>query len=195
MSNNKNNDSNRDWAPWNETKKWKTKSNFFQWLRGQIRKSIWQSYVPKNEFKASKLIAVTPEIRAKHNLSNQVKKVGQCVYCNNWFAASKLQVDHIEQAGKLTSEEDILPFIKSIACMKSNLCLACEPCHKIKSYSERFDISFEDAAIEKALIRYMADTSTERQKQVLRDHNKPMATEKVRRDSLRQLIKAGVDLE
>jgi len=138
--------------PWEETDAWKTRSDFFTWLRGQIRKSIWQNYPLKNEFKKDNTFPVTQEQREKYNLSGRVKKVGQCVFCKNYFPASKLQVDHIEQAGSFTTFEDLGYFIEKIACPKSNMQLGCEPCHKIKSYQDRMGISFEEAQATKQAI-------------------------------------------
>lgn len=181
-----------DWKPWEETNKWRTKAEFYTWLRGQIRKSIWQNYIPKNEFKASKLKPATEAIKNQYNLSKATKKVGECVYCNAWFPASKLEVDHIQQAGKFNSPDDIKEFIKGIACMKSNMCLTCKPCHDIKSYSERMNISFEEATAQKKAISWIAQNSTETQKSVLATYGLPHENAKDRRESAAQLFRSGV---
>lgn len=138
--------------PWNETGVWKSKSEFFTWLRGQIRKSIWQNYPLRNEFKNEECIDITEKIREDHGLSKQTKKVGKCTYCDNYFPKSKLEVDHIEQAGSIKEFSDIGSFVEGIACSKLNMTLTCKPCHKIKSYAERQAIPFHQALITKKAI-------------------------------------------
>ncbi len=148
------------WEPWRESSVWKTRAEFFTWLRGQIRKSIWQNYPPKNEFRASKMRKATEE-DYESGMSRRTKKVAQCEFCNNWFGASKLQVDHVKSAGSLRDADDIATFIMNIACMKENMRLACKPCHDVRTYAERMDISFEEARISKQVIVFSKLTTGE----------------------------------
>ncbi len=159
--------SNGEWKPWEESNVWRTKAEFFTWLRGQIRKSIWQRYPPRNEFKSENL---RPATKADYDagLSRRSKKLGKCTFCQEWFPASKLQVDHIIPAGSLRNEEDMHEFIKKIACMKENMRLTCEPCHKIVTYQERNGITFEEARMEKEVIAFSKLTPDE-QKSILKD--------------------------
>ncbi len=138
--------------PWNETDVWKNQSEFFTWLRGQIRKSIWQFYPVKNEFKNDQTFEVTNEEKQQYGLSKSTKKAGKCVFCNHYFPKSKLEVDHIEQVGSLKSFDDVSEFVSLLACSKDNMQLTCKPCHKIKSYAERHDVSFDEAKAIKGAI-------------------------------------------
>jgi hypothetical protein len=133
-----------------------TPQTFFAWLRGESRR-IWASYPLRNEFKASKLIPVQPH----HNMSNRVKRVGQCNQCNNWFAASNLEVDHINAAGGFTNWNEWLIWMTRLLCDESNLQLLCKPCHKIKSYADRLNCSFDEAATKKKIIAFKLLTQQE----------------------------------
>lgn len=141
---------NNDWKPWEESDVWKTEASFWSWLRGGLRKNLWTRYPPKNEFKQSRLRPVTQE-DFDDGISQRAKKVGDCDCCDGVFPASKLEVDHIEEAGSLGCEDDIAPFIKGLACKKSNMRLVCKPCHEIITLSSRMGVSFDEARIEKEI--------------------------------------------
>lgn len=177
---------NNKWEPWNETNVWKTKAEFFSWLRGQLRHSVWSHYPPKNEFKTSMLRKATPEDYAR-GISSRTKKVGQCVFCGEWFPASKLQVDHKVPAGSLRGADDIQGFVQRLACEKSIMGLACKPCHDIKTYSERQGISFEEARVEKQVIERMRLPKAE-QDAMLKAQGLPCGNDKMRKESWRILL-------
>jgi len=127
---------------------WKSKSAFFTYLRGQIRLT-WSRFPAKITWKNSKLVAPPQDYKGR------AKKLGQCSYCNEMFAASSLEVDHIEQAGTCNSWETAAQFLRNLLDCNDNWCLACKPCHKIKSYSEKTGLSFEDAKLQKKVIEFM----------------------------------------
>lgn len=179
-----------DWKPWEETSEWKSKAAFFTWLRGQIRKSIWQNYPPRNEMKQERLRPVTEEDFSK-GISRRCKKVGECEFCNEMFPASKLQIDHKIPAGKLSSEEDLLDFVKRIACMKENMRLTCEPCHKIHTYAEKMGISFEEASVEKQVIAF-SNIKPAKQVEILEKYGYTgilVSNAKKRKDAYREVLK------
>lgn len=179
-----------EWKPWEESSAWKSKAAFFTWLRGQIRKSIWQNYPPRNEMKQERLRPVTEEDFAK-GISRRCKKVGDCEFCDEIFPASKLQIDHKIPAGKLSSEEDLTGFIKRIACMKVDMRLCCEPCHKIHTYAEKMGISFEEARIEKDVIAF-SKIKTIKQLEILGKYNYTkdmLSNAQKRKDAYREVLK------
>lgn len=71
------------------------------------------------------------------------------------FPASKLEVDHVEQAGSCNSWETAYEFLYKLLDCNDNWVLTCKPCHKIKSYAERMDISFAEAYVAKKAIEVM----------------------------------------
>lgn len=156
---------NSEWKPWVESDVWKTKAAFFAWLRGQMRRSIWSHYPPKNEFKQSKLRPANKKDYDR-GISKRTKKVGECVHCGEWFPASKLQVDHLSPAGSLRNTEDILPFVQGLACLKENMALVCKPCHDVKTLADRRGISFGEAVVASKVNKKMKETKASQDKQL-----------------------------
>lgn len=149
--------------PWEVYDIWKSKQAYFTWLRGQIRK-IWNFYPAKLKWKQSKL--VTPP----KGYTGRAKKLGECHYCKEMFAASHLEVDHVEMAGKCNSWETSAEFLYKLLDCNDNWVLSCKPCHKIKSLSERNNISFEQAALDKRVIEF-GKLPKEKQLAFLQEHN------------------------
>lgn len=87
--------------------------------------------------------------------TGRAKTMGKCHYCGELFAASHLEVDHVSQAGACNSWETQAQFLKNLLDCNGNWVLACKPCHKIKSYSERTGVNFQEALIEKRVIAFM----------------------------------------
>lgn len=132
--------------PWEKHPQiWKNKTAFFTYLRGHLR-LLWSRYPAKLAWKATQLKPVPK------GYTGRAKKLGTCHYCNEVFAASHLEVDHVNQAGQCNSWETSNQFLYNLLDCNDNWVLACKPCHKIKSYSESQGISFIEAAIEKQVI-------------------------------------------
>jgi hypothetical protein len=144
--------------PWNHPLSiWKTKSEYFVWLRGWLRR-IWSDFPLRSEWKVTQLRPVTKEEREKKLFHTSTKMVGQCYLCKNWFPASKLECDHIQESGGCYDFETAEKFLWHCAADNpSNWALACQPCHKIKSHADRSGLSFEDAKIEKETIKIIKE--------------------------------------
>lgn len=127
---------------------WKTKASFFTYLRGGLR-LIWSRYPAKLAWKKLQLTDPPP------GYSGRAKKLGRCHYCNNSFAASSLEVDHVSQAGQCTGWDTAAEFLHKLLDCNDNWVLACKPCHKIKSLAERKNVGFEEAMIEKKVIAFV----------------------------------------
>ena len=133
--------------PWKQSPDvWPTKSSFFTWLRGALRKSIWQFYPPKMQFK-NEGCSKPPE-----DYKGRAKSGAYCELTGEWTGKSLLEVDHKIGNVKFTEWEDVLPFILHLCCDKDEMALVNKEAHKIKSYAERMGISFEDAVIQKEII-------------------------------------------
>lgn len=126
---------------------WKTKSAFFTYLRGHLR-LLWSRYPAKLKWKSSQMV------RPPKGYTGRAKSLGVCFYCKEMFAASHLEVDHVEQAGKCSSWETSTEFLYNLLDCNGNWVLACKPCHKIKSHAEKTGTSFEDAAVAKEIIAW-----------------------------------------
>lgn len=134
--------------PWEEYPEiWKTKSAFFSWLRGGLRRAIWEKYPPKIVFKNNKC-DVPPE-----SYIGKAKSGTYCALTGEWVPKSYLEVDHIKGNVSLREWEDTLPFVKHLCGSMDNFQLVSKEAHKIKSYAERKNISFDEAYVEKTAIK------------------------------------------
>lgn len=124
---------------------WPTKSKFFTYLRGQLRR-LWSTYPAKLKWKQAQLV-IPPK-----GYTGRAKKLGKCHYCNEMFAASHLEVDHVEMAGACSSWDEAAQFVYRLLDCNDNWVLACKPCHKVKSLAERKGIDFEEALLQKKVI-------------------------------------------
>lgn len=130
---------------------WKTKSAYMSFIRSGIRGSLWN----KNKVKLLKIKQNRVQIK---NPNPRGKKPtvwgGSCEICNNLFTEKELQVDHIRDSGSsLKSFEDLPKFIEDmILVTEDDLRILCINCHSIVSYSQKRNISFEQAKIEKNVI-------------------------------------------
>lgn len=136
-----------DFRPWeDELSTWKTKSAFFTWLRGGLRRAVWEQYPIKIEFKTRNCLPPPPDYKGR------AKSGAPCALTGEWTAKSYLEVDHIIGNASLRDWDDVLPFIVHLCAASSNMQLVSKDAHKIKSYAESHNISFEEAYITKIAI-------------------------------------------
>lgn len=141
-------DTNEHKQPWEKYPTiWKNQAAFFTYLRGHLR-LLWSRYPAKIKWKTAQM--VKPPV----GYTGRAKTLGECHYCKEMFAASHLEVDHVIQAGTCNSWETSTEFLYKLLDCNDNWVLACKPCHKIKSYAEKQDISFEEARLEKQIIEF-----------------------------------------
>ena len=154
------------WEQWPQL--WKSESAWLSYVRGGVRKGLWNRYGPKLEFLKSRL-----EMRDNPNPRSQKRfpkvKMGQCEECNKWFSQKDLEVDHIAGHNSLRTPEEIGTFIQALLweCSLEDYALLCKPCHKNKSYAEAQGISIEDAKLTKEIIQMEKDKTL---KKFLDDH-------------------------
>lgn len=131
---------------------WKTEAQYWNWLRGALRK-LWSDYPLRKVWKKNSLRPLTLEEKQSGKFHPSTKNVGECVFCKTVMAGSKLECDHVIESEGCTSKETAESFLWHCGGQTSvNFQLVCKPCHKIKSYSEAKGISFEEAVIEKKAI-------------------------------------------
>ena len=65
------------------------------------------------------------------------KKERQCAHCKKWFATTQTQADHIVPAGKLSSWEDLVPFVQRMFVGVEGFQCLCSKCHTQKTKEER----------------------------------------------------------
>lgn len=168
---------------------WKTESAFMSFLRGGIRRSLWNRSPIKLEFINKNRIRI-PNPVAKNRTRAPTVWGGECALCHKMFAMKDLEVDHKTGNHSLRSLDDIQAFVEGIVCVsEKDLQLVCKPCHKAKSHAEKQGISFEDARIEKEVI---AIVKAKKDKEWLVNHGlTPAKNAKLRRQQIIDYLKGG----
>ena len=169
---------------------WKTESAFMSWIRGGIRRSLWNRHPVKLEFiKQNRIKIKNPNPRGK------IDKVwgGVCALTGETHVIANLEVDHQKGNHSLQTLKDIEQFISGIVNITlEDLQFVSKEAHKIKSYAEKQGISFEEAKAEKTAIELIKKCVD---KQFLIDHNVKAenigSTQAVRR---KQIVKILLEL-
>jgi hypothetical protein len=131
---------------------WKTEAAFLSFVRGGIRRALWNKSPIKLEFiKANRKRIPNPVAKNKARFPEVWG--GTCYQCTKDFALKDIEVDHLTGEYSLRNLEELQSFVEGIVCVSSKqLGLICKPCHKAKTYAERSGMSVEDAIIEKQAI-------------------------------------------
>ena len=161
---------------------WPTNAAFFTWLRGAMRKAIWQFHPIKLKYKKSCVQPPPPEY------TGRAKGLIQCALTGELVGQSMAEVDHIEGHSSFKCVDDLLPYMMHLALPKELQCVSKEA-HKVKSYAERMGISFEDALIEKKAIALVKSGG----EQWLRDRGVVVPKKKDLRKILVHELKKTVD--
>lgn len=133
--------------PWEEAPHiWKTKAAFFNFLRGNLRRAVWEKWPLKFEFK-NEICQPPPE-----GYTGRARSGAICALSGDWVGKSAAEIDHVSGNISLQDWDDVLPFIQHLCCSKDNMQYVSKEAHKIKSYAEKQGITFEEAlAIKKAI--------------------------------------------
>lgn len=126
---------------------WKTKAAFFNYVRGAIRRALWERFPVKLEFKNENVHKPPPYYTGRG------KSGAICALSGEFEIKSKLEVDHIKGNQSLQDWDDLTPFVKHLCANKDNLQLVTKSAHKIKSYADRLGISYEEAQVIKEAIQ------------------------------------------
>lgn len=136
---------------------WKKEAEYWNWLRSALRR-LWSDYPLRKEWKKRQLRPVTKEEREAKLFHTSTKNVGQCSFCGEWMAGSKLECDHLVESEGCTSKETAESFLWHCGGLTAkDFRLACKPCHKIQSHSQRAGTSFEEAKVLKQAIAIMKE--------------------------------------
>ena len=148
-------------------------------VRTMIR-SCWGDSVFKLEFlKRNSELVVNENPRSKKRYP-MVRRY-RCAICGELFGSTEIELDHLESENTLTSYEHINDFMTNIVLTSPDkLQVLCKDkkskklgvtrfgCHQLKTYSERYNVTFEEARAEKEAKR-LVDKKLD--KQFLIDHN------------------------
>ncbi len=130
---------------------WKTEASFWSYLRGGLRRGLWEKSPIKLDFK-NKNVSKPPD-----DYTGRAKTGSYCALTGKWVGKSASEVDHKDGNVSLLSENDILDFIKHLIPPPDSLQLVDKEAHKTKSYAERYGLSMEEARARKKAIQIEKD--------------------------------------
>jgi hypothetical protein len=149
--------------PWLiEGNPWGTEAKFLAWVRGVLRKG-WNTHPIKIMFLREKRVKMK---NTDPKSSKRFPEVWgcQCEQCGAMFPQKEIEVDHIEAAGSFRELTDIGPFAERLFLVDfDSIRAVCKGCHKIKSYAERMNFSFEKARAVKKAIDYIKQRTSQEQ--------------------------------
>jgi hypothetical protein len=171
-----------DFTPWLwYPELWPTKSSFYTYLRGSLRKAVWNTSPIKITFKNLNC-SPPPE-----DYTGRAKSGAYCALSGEWEGKSKLQVDHIIGNVPLNDEADILDFIKHLIPPPNSLQLVSPEAHKAKSYAERQGITYDEAILEKTIIEIC---KTKKDREFLQNAGiHPASNAAKRKEQIREYLK------
>lgn len=104
----------------------------------------------------------------------RTKWLVKCARCEKFHKKCDVQTDHIKGEHSLKTLDDIPSFVLSILDVTTDdLQVLCKPCHRIKTYAERYDHSEEDAETILNAKDWISSKSVSTQKQVFKDLGYP----------------------
>lgn len=166
-------------------------------VRTMVR-SMWGDSVFKTEFlKRNSELIVNENPRSKKRYP-MVRKF-HCAICGGLFGSTEVELDHIESENTLTSYEHINDFFTNIILTSPDkLQVLCKDkktkkdgvvrfgCHSIKTFSERYGVSLEEARADKTA-KQIVDKKLD--KQWLKDNNVEAATtQAARRKQIKEIL-------
>jgi hypothetical protein len=179
--------------PWEENPEiWKTEAAFLAFVRGGIRRALWnKSPIKLNFIKANRKRIPNP-VAANRKRFPEVFG-GTCYQCEKDFALKDIEVDHLTGEYSLRKLEDLQSFVEGIVCVSAkDLGLICKPCHKAKTYAERSGMSVEDAIIEKQAIIICKLPVKEVRAFISENGIAPASTAKGRRAQIVDILKRSI---
>jgi 5-methylcytosine-specific restriction endonuclease McrA len=163
---------------------WKTQSAFLSWIRGGVRRSLWNRHPIK--------LQTLSKLRYKIPNPNPRGKVthvwgADCSLCGGCFPIKDIEVDHKTGNHSLNTVDDIQSFIEGIVMVtEEDLQLVCKPCHSAKSLSDKRGISFKEALTEKKIIDII---KSKQDRQWLKDRKiAPASNAKLRREQIKKAM-------
>lgn len=131
---------------------WKTEAAFLSFIRGGIRRHLWSKNPVKLQFMKESRVQI-PNDNPRSMKRFPTVSGGCCEMCGGLFKEKDMEVDHRTGEHSMRHVEDIQSFVEGIVFIrKEDLAWLCKACHGIKTYSERYGVSIEEARVEKKVI-------------------------------------------
>lgn len=179
--------------PWEQYPEiWNTQSKFMSWVRGGIRRGLWNRH-PVKLLLLSKRLERRLVGKFKNGKPKYLKQ-GDCEICGGVFKASFLEVDHKEGGHSLRTMEDVQKFIENMIMVEEkDLQLVCKSCHKIKSHAERMGLSFEQASLEKEIVAVCKLQAVEQIAWLKKHGIEPAKNAATRKEQVREVLERGAE--
>jgi len=159
----------------------KSEAQLLNWLRSQFRK-VWNTH-------PSKLTVLQDRRFLKANNTGRRIWHCRCEKCNKDFKMSDVEVNHKNTVGKL-SIDNIGEFVRNMLIVKpEELEILCKVCHGVITYSERMNVSIEDAEIEKRVIAFTKVSADKQKAALIKVGVEPGKTVGIRRAQAREYMK------
>lgn len=177
--------------PWEEFPEiWPTKAKFMAFLRGGIRRGLWEKYPVKLEFLEQQTVLIkntNPRSKKRFPFVKALK----CSQCEETKKKDECEVDHIKGNVPLRTMDDVRQFIEAMLFVGfEDLTILCKECHYIKSYAEKHNMSFEEARIEKQVIKICKGSAAKVKKWLEENgYTGTAKNAKQRREAVREVLK------
>ena len=166
-------------------------------VRTGIR-SMWSNLIFKIDFLNKQSILIDNTNPRSKKRFPKVRKY-KCAMCGEYFGSTEIELDHVVSENTLTDYEHINDFFTNIILTSPDkLQVLCKDkktkkdgvvrfgCHSIKTFSERYGVSLEEARADKTA-KQIVDKKLD--KQWLKDNNVEAATTQVaRRKQIKELL-------
>jgi hypothetical protein len=157
--------------PWEEEgNPWGSESKFITWVRGVLRKG-WSKYPLKILYKQSKRRKI-PNPKEKFSSNHAMIWGIDCELCGIPHVQADIEVDHIGDSSTFRSMDDVEKYARHLFMLTySDMRCLCKSCHAVVSHMQKHpEMSFEDAKIDKEVIRLMKKENKEELLALLEQH-------------------------
>ena len=123
-----------------------TESQWLSFIRSALR-SKWLRWKPRSD-------AIKLAQQPYKGANKRQKYTYTCAICKGELSSGELEVDHYpKDAGSILRLEDIGEFCNNLFCEVDNLRVVHKSCHKIYTHAQKLNVSFEESAMLKEVIR------------------------------------------
>ena len=154
----------------------------------QIRSAVRLAWMKHD----TKLALIYEKTYPDTNPSTRTKWLIDCECCSKPTKLGDIECDHKKGEHSLLSLEDVLPFAQSILGVSfEDLQLVCRDCHSAITYSERYNMTLEEAFAEKSVIAKLKQIVTKQKQELKLAGYKPkdISNADKRRECFRELLR------
>lgn len=159
----------------------KNEAQLLNWLRSNIRR-VWNTHPSKlTLLQESRFLKATSTGRRIWHC--------KCSKCKKDFKMTEVEVNHKKTVGKLTAD-NLGDFMTNMLIVKTDdLEIVCKECHGVITYSERYDMTVEEAIIEKQVVAFTKKPADFQKKKLKQLGFEPGKTVGIRRAQAREFLK------